>query len=304
MTLSRHSHCVLAGSPGGPCPQAPLVSFLQQTAIWESPCLPSPEPVPRVHGKFQTPCSRQEEVLRVSHNPSVSEVLRVSHNPSVSLLFRFRRAKQLSPPGRRVRSGVHTGALLPAHLPLHLHHVQPCEVGTSFLPEQLPRPGPPAPIDLLLSSPPDKALLSRLLAEPGWLVRREKGEAPEQIEPVCQIPWGEASWLSSPASLPVQPPGAEQHAPSSCRGQTAGHRSGQTDHSTTSDKSQPPPHTAVHFPGVRCRPGTGAQKAQAVSGLCAAAPAHLCTSQVLWDSRFWAPPTPRHTSPVALRGSQ
>jgi len=182
-------------------------------------CLPSPEPAPCVHGKFQTPRSHQEEAFRVSHNPSVS------------LLFQVRRTKQPSPRGRRVKGGAHTGALLPAHLPLHLHHVQPCEVGTSFLPEQMPRPCPPAPIDSLLSSPPDEALLSRLLAEPGWPVGREKGEAPEQIEPARQIPWGEASWLSSPASLPVQPPGAEQHAPSVCHGQTAGHRSGQTDRS-------------------------------------------------------------------------
>ena len=293
MTLSRHSHCVLAGSPGGPCPQAPRVSFLQQTAIWESPCRPSPEPVPRVHGKFQTPCSRQEEVLRVSHNPSVS------------LLFQFRRAKQLSPPSQRVRSGAHTGALLLAQLPLHLHHVQPCEVGTSFLPEQLPRPCPPAPIDLLLSSPPDEALLSRLLAEPGWLVGREKGEAPEQIEPVCQIPWGEASWLSSPASLPAQPPGAEQHAPSSCHGQTAGHRSGQTDCSHRIRQiSVTPPHSrplaGCEVP-ARHRDTEGPSCEQFVCG-CPCTPLHSAGVVGLMFLGTSHPTT--HMSPVALRGSQ
>lgn len=96
-------------SPGSSCIFSAADSNLGE------PFLPSPSRAPRVHGKFQTPHSRQEEMFRVSHIPPVS------------LLSRFR----------------------------------------------------------------------------------------EWAEPGCRTPGAQ---LSSPTSLPAQPPGAKQHAPSSAVG--------------------------------------------------------------------------------------
>ena len=243
-----------------------LYLFCSRQQSGRALCLPSPSRAPRVHGKFQTPRSRQEEVFRVSHIPSVS------------LLSRFRRTKQLSAPGQRMRGRVHTGALLPAHLPLHLH-MQPCEVGTSFLPEQLPGPCPPT--DFLPSSPADKALLSRLLAEPGWLVGRE--------------------WPRSGQSLAVGPPGERLHSlpEQSSRPRPppwADHWPQVWPHS-----SQPPHQTAIRSPGVRCRPGHGDTEGPGCERFVYGCPCTPPTRQT-----FWVPSHPSHTVPglVALRGLQ
>ena len=244
-----------------------LYLFCSRQQSGRALCLPSPSRAPRVHGKFQTPRSRQEEVFRVSHIPSVSR------------LSRFRRTKQLSAPGQRVRGGVHTGVLLPAHLPLHLH-MQPCEVGTSFLPEQLPRPCPPT--DFLPSSPADKPLLSRLLAEPGWLVGRERpgsGQSPAVGPPQCEA---------------AQPPGAKQHAPSSAVGRPlATGLAGQF--AATPPDGRP-------LPGVRGRPGHGDTEGPGCEWFVCGCPCTPPTRQM-----FWGPSHPTsHTvpGPVALRGLQ
>lgn len=73
MAFPRDSR-FLAGSRGGLCSQLPLDPPYSSQQSEEIPLPSEPWQTPQVHGKFQTPRSWLKEVLRISHNPSVSHM--------------------------------------------------------------------------------------------------------------------------------------------------------------------------------------------------------------------------------------
>lgn len=79
MTLSEHSIIVCWLVPWWPLsPSSPCIFSAADSNLGEPLSSKPLSQFPASMGGFRLLAPRQEEVLRVSHNPSVSEVLRVS----------------------------------------------------------------------------------------------------------------------------------------------------------------------------------------------------------------------------------
>lgn len=147
--LPRRS-CFLAGSTGGPCPQAPFGSSLQQTAIQDI-LLP-----------LETLAS-SPSIWEVPDFPVLTkEGFITSHKPHVSLLARYSQSRRDEQPNLPGGTGAgeeprYPRALLPSHLPLHPHPMRPSEAGAPSSRSSHSGSCSPTPVDLLLSSSPDKA---------------------------------------------------------------------------------------------------------------------------------------------------
>lgn len=210
--LPRHS-CFLAGSTGGPCPQAPFGSSLQQTAIQDI-LLP-----------LETLAS-SPSIWEVPDFPVLMKVgFITSRNPHVSLLAHYsqsRRDEQTKLPGGTGAGSAPGQVRSSAALELCCHPTcfctpTPCNPPRwGLLPPEAVTQAPALPLPLIYCSPlpQTKPLLCRLLSESSWQVGRGQGEEGPWSRWNLSLGSNESSLrLSSPASL-IQHPKAD-HWPAS-----------------------------------------------------------------------------------------